>query len=408
MMRCTLHNLLKELVRLVSDKELPVVVVGAGLAGLSAAKTLIDAGVKVRVLDAGVSVGGRVQSDLINGYRFDRGFQLINANYPELKALGIVNELDFIYAPRAVDVSLDREVIRLGDPRKYFFSAFNSQTGSLGEKISFIKYLISKSAHGANVESELLGAGCARLYTRVLKPFLTGVFLADPARVDATSGREIIKSFVSGAPGLPSLGAGRLTEVLASHIGVIEHSVQVNAIAATKLETSIGHISAKAIIVATDQTTAAQLLEIEDVGQEVSCTTWYHSAKKISGGDATLRVDGLGRGPIVNSLAISELLPVSAPIDRTLYSSTTLGHASESEVRRHLALIWQVDTADWELVAKYDIKNALPLFSPGRSRVQSLQVREGIWRAGDYLSAPSQNGALASGRLAALELINSL
>jgi hypothetical protein len=121
-----------------------------------------------------------------------------------------------------------------------------------------------------------------------------------------------------------------------------------------------------------------------------------------------LRIDGLGRGPIVNSLAISELLPASAPADRTLYSSTTLGHASESEVRRHLALIWQVDTADWELVAKYDIKNALPLFSPGRSQVHSLQVRDGIWRAGDYLSAPSQNGALASGRLAALELINSL
>jgi hypothetical protein len=35
-------------------------------------------------------------------------------------------------------------------------------------------------------------------------------------------------------------------------------------------------------------------------------------------------------------------------------------------------------------------------------------VRPGVWRAGDYLSAASQNGALASGRLAALELINSL
>ncbi len=391
-----------------SDNSLPVVIVGAGLAGLSAAKTLIDAGVNVRVLEANSGVGGRVQSDAINGYRFDRGFQLINANYPELKALGILAELDFIYAPRAVDVSLDAQVIRLGDPRKYFFSAFNFQTGSLLEKLALLKYLSSHSQHGANVESELLAAGCGRLYTRVLKPFLTGVFLADPARVDATSGREIIKSFISGAPGLPALGAGRLTEVLASHVGVIENSIQVNAISAKVLETSAGDIEARAIIVATDQTTAAQLLDIEDVGQEVSCTTWYHSTNKFSPGDAILRIDGLGRGPIVNSLAISELLPASAPADRTLYSSTTLGHASESEVRRHLALIWQVDTADWELVAKYDIKNALPLFSPGRSHVHSLQVRDGIWRAGDYLSAPSQNGALASGRLAALELINSL
>jgi phytoene dehydrogenase-like protein len=69
----------------VSDSALPVVIIGSGLAGLSAAHTLIDAGVDVRVLEASTSVGGRVQSDEINGYRFDRGFQLINAKYPELE-----------------------------------------------------------------------------------------------------------------------------------------------------------------------------------------------------------------------------------------------------------------------------------------------------------------------------------
>ena len=90
-----------------SDSALPVVVVGAGLAGLSAAKSLIEAGIDVRVLEASASVGGRVQSDEINGYRFDRGFQLINAGYPEVKALEIMDQLDFIYAPRAVDIALD-------------------------------------------------------------------------------------------------------------------------------------------------------------------------------------------------------------------------------------------------------------------------------------------------------------
>ena len=70
--------------------------------------------------------------------------------------------------------------------------------------------------------------------------------------------------------------------------------------------------------------------------------------------------------------------------------------------------MWQIDTADWELVAKYDIKNALPLTPPGETTVHSQSVAPGIWRAGDYLSAPSQNGALVSGRLAALELINFL
>ena len=391
-----------------SDSSLPVIVVGAGLAGLSAAQTLLDAGVAVRVLEASATLGGRVQTDEINGYRFDRGFQLINAKYPELAALNIVHQLDFAYAPRAVDIALDGSAVRLGDPRKYFASAFRSQSGSMREKISFLKYLFSHSAHGSNVESELMAAGCNNLYTRVLRPFLTGVFLTQPTRVDAVSGREIIKSFISGAPGLPAKGAGELSRVLAAHIGAVETGVQVNAISDLELSTSKGEISARAIIVATDQTTAAQLLEIEEVGESLSCTTWYHSTPDAIACDATLRVDGLARGPIVNSIAISKLLPLSAPADRILFSSTSLGHASESEIRRHLALMWGVDTAGWELVAKYDIKSALPLFPPGHARAQSLYVKPGVWRAGDYLSAASQNGALASGRLAALELLNSL
>lgn len=391
-----------------SDSSLPVVVVGAGLAGLSAAQILIDAGVAVRVLEASATLGGRVQTDEINGYRFDRGFQLINAKYPELEALNILDKLDFAYAPRAVDIALDGSVVRLGDPRKYFASAFRSQSGSMREKISFLKYLFSHSAHGSNVESELIAAGCSNLYARVLRPFLTGVFLTQPSRVDAVSGREIIKSFVSGAPGLPAKGAGELSRVLANEIGAVETGVQVNAISGLELSTSKGEISARAIIVATDQTTAAQLLEIEEVGESVSCTTWFHSTSDSIACDATLRVDGLARGPIVNSIAISKLLPLSAPADRILFSSTSLGHASESEIRRHLALMWEVDTAGWELVAKYDIKSALPLFPPGHARAQSLYVKPGVWRAGDYLSAASQNGAFASGRLAALELLNSL
>lgn len=391
-----------------SDSALPVIVVGAGLAGLSAAQSLIEAGIEVRVLEASKTIGGRVQTDEINGYRFDRGFQLINARYPEVEALHIIDKLDFRYAPRAVDIALDGSVVRLGDPRKYFLSALRSESGSIREKMAFLKYLISRSTHGSNVESELLAAGCNNLYTRVLKPFLTGVFLAQPSRVDSVSGREIIKSFISGAPGLPARGAGELSQVLARDIGVVETGVQVNAITGLELITSKGVIAARAIIVATDQITAAQLLEIEDVGESVSCTTWFHSTPDNLDCDSTLRVDGLARGAIINSIAISKLLPLSAPVGQTLFSSTSLGHASESEVRRHLSLMWGVETAGWELVAKYDIKNSLPLFAPGRSHAQSLQVRPGVWRAGDYLSAASQNGALASGRLAALELINSL
>jgi hypothetical protein len=392
----------------VSDKELPVIVVGAGLAGLSAALTLQDAGIPVKVLESGGRVGGRVQTDKVNGFRLDRGFQLINASYPELQRLNIIEELDFIYAPRAVDVAVDNRIVRLGDPRRYILSIFASGVGSFGEKVAFLKYLLSRSTHGQNVASELRAAGCGDLYERVLRPFLTGVFLADPSLVDSETGRSIIKSFISGKPGLPAAGAGCLTQILATRVKDIECGVQVNSIEGLSLHTSRGVISARAIIVATDQTTAVQILDIDEIGDSASCTTWYHSTDLPNKFDAVLRVDALSRGPVVNSIAMSRLLKAVSPSGTTLFSSTTLGYASESEVRRHLAIIWGVDTAGWELVAKYEIKNALPLTSPGESSMLSHHVAPGIWRAGDYLSAPSQNGALASGRLAALEVINFL
>ena len=176
-----------------------VKVVGAGLAGLSAAITLQEAGCDVEVIEAHDRVGGRVATDLIDGFQLDRGFQLINARYPELRRLNVVSELDFVVAPRGVEVSIGESVSRLSDPRRNPFSALSPSTGSLSSKVAFLNYLASPAQVGATVADELRQLG--RLYERVLKPFLTGVFLANPDRICASSGKEIIRSFISGAPG---------------------------------------------------------------------------------------------------------------------------------------------------------------------------------------------------------------
>ena len=91
----------------------PVVVIGAGLAGMNAAIELQKAGHEVVVLDAADRAGGRVQSDLIDGFTCDRGFQLINARYPELVALNILPEIDFRFADRAGQEALSHKERRL-------------------------------------------------------------------------------------------------------------------------------------------------------------------------------------------------------------------------------------------------------------------------------------------------------
>ncbi len=381
------------------------VVIGAGLAGLSAALTLQDAGAEVTVLESSERPGGRVASDLIDGFILDFGFQLLNMNYPEVKHWGIERELDFKQAPRSVRISFDSDYVNLGDPRNAFFSAFSPKSGSLASKLSFLKYLLSKPLQAESVEAHLLRCGTGDLYRKVLKPFLQGVFLADPSRVSAVVGREIIGSFVSGRSGIPADGVSALPLALAKRIKNLQLNTRVEEIRENSVITKNGEFLARKIILATDLTTAGQLLASDQVTPLLSSITWYHATDKAPSDKAQLALDSQHRGPVVNSIVISNLSTRYAPKGQSLISSTTISSASESEVRRHLAHMWGRSTGEWRFLAKYEIHSALPLFAPGATEARSLRVSENIYRAGDYLTSPSQNGALLAGRLAAEELL---
>jgi len=380
-------------------------VIGAGLAGLSAALTLQESGVAVTVIESADRVGGRVASDSIDGFILDRGFQLVNLNYPEIKRWGIAPELDFRTAPRSVRISFDASHVLLGDPRNSPFSIFNSASGSLAAKVNFLRYLATKPRSDESVEAHLLRCGTADLYKKVLKPFLQGVFLADPSRVSAIVGREVIASFINARSGIPANGVATLTQALAKRVKNLQLDTRVEEIRGGLVITNKGELTAKKIILATDLTTAGQLLDATQIPPVLSATTWYHTTDQAPTKATELVIDSQNRGPVVNSVVISNLSENYAPRGQSLISSTTISHASESEVRRHLALMWGTSTADWRFLAKYEIHSALPLFSPQAERLASSRVNEIVYRAGDYLTAPSQNGALLSGRLAAQELM---
>ena len=62
-----------------------VLIVGAGLAGLTCAQGLSERGVAVTVFEASDSVGGRVRTDASGGFLLDRGFQVYFTAYPVAK-----------------------------------------------------------------------------------------------------------------------------------------------------------------------------------------------------------------------------------------------------------------------------------------------------------------------------------
>lgn len=383
----------------------PVVVIGAGLAGMNAAIQLQNAGREVAVLEASDRAGGRVQSDQIDGFICDRGFQLINAKYPELVGLNILGELDFRLADRAINVAIDDRTHLLGDPRKYFKSVIDSATGSLLNKAALLKVLAGGPSHKLSIHEYLSGSGLGETYEKVLRPFLRGVYLTDLANIAAPAGLEIIKTFISGKPGLPSRGVGALSAVMAKQVNDLRLGVTVNSINSGVVTTSLGEIEASEIIVAADSTTAAQLLDLVSVPKLAGCITWYHSAPTAPVKHGQLIVDGQNRGVVINTLVISNFIPEYAPAGKNLVSTTTDTGITEADARRHLATLYDCDNRDWELVAKYEIPAALPIGAKGITQPIQSRVREGIYLAGDAQVGPSQNGALKSGRLAAMAVL---
>src|SRR5579872_5748983 len=94
-----------------------VIVIGAGLAGLTCAKLLYEAGQQVLVLEAGDGVGGRVRTDMHeDGYRLDRGFQVLFTAYPAARRhLNFENLKQRFFEPGALLVRNGR-LYELADP----------------------------------------------------------------------------------------------------------------------------------------------------------------------------------------------------------------------------------------------------------------------------------------------------
>ena len=373
-----------------------VVVVGAGLAGLTCAIYLQRSGANVTVLESSDRVGGRVKTDCVNGFLFDHGFQVINPSYSEIKRLDTLSDLEF----REIFTNL--RIIQSSGEIKVGLNhlAKTLSIGSFSEKIALARFVVSGSKNQNLGES---GEKFANLYAQVLSPFLRGVFLTNPDSVRADIASEIIRSFVFGRPGVPQEGVGRFSEKLAEQVIDLRLNCQVDEVKQGSVRGNFGKIACDAVVVATDLTTAAQMLDLGEIPKTLSSTTWYHSTSEEIPDDGYLALDP--KSPIVNSLVISKVSQNYAPAGTNLISSTTLAPISESEVRKELSRIWKCETRNWDLAARYEIKQSLPLRTDLEDLNRDSKISEGIYIAGDHRSVPSQNGAMRSGRQAALAII---
>jgi glycine/D-amino acid oxidase-like deaminating enzyme len=401
-----------------------VVVVGAGLAGLRAAALLSRRGLDVVLLEAGDRPGGRVATDVVDGFRCDRGFQVLNTSYPALRSAVDLDALDLRpFVSGAAVRGADGRLHELLNPLRVGAAAapaalWTDATDGLlpiVDRAALVAWtgrvLAAPPARSAaridrSGAQELAAAGLGGAATaRFLRPFLSGVLAEAELSTSAAFVRLVWRSFVLGTIAVPGAGLGALPAAMAAALpaGVLRLGQAVTAVEAGRVRTADGELTAPAILVATDASAAGALLPGLPVPPMRALTTFYHLPPQPPATRPLLHLDATG-GPVANTVVLTAAAPGYSPDGRALVSSTVLGDADavpEVVVRRELARLYGVPTGDWQHLHTAPVPRALPAFPAGRPVRSPVTLGGGLFVAGDHRDTPSTQGALVSGRRAA-------
>ena len=399
-----------------------VAVVGAGLAGLTAARRLAGSGLDVLVLEASDGVGGRVRTDVVDGWRLDRGFQVLNTGYPALAREVDLPALDLRELTRGAIVHRGGERRRLADPRRDPLGALATARANLGTlrdrallagtaarvSTGTGRSLVDVDDHPAIDRLHQRGFSDA-IVDDFFRPFFAGVFLEEDLVTSSRFLDLMLRMFVRGQSTVPSLGMQRLPDQLAARlpVGTVRVGARVVALTPRSVTTARGTVTAKAVVCATDATTAGELVGGVDTPAWRSVTTVYHAVPHDPLGEPTLVIDADRDSPVVNTVVLTAAAPSYGPGDgRALVSTSVLGAHDDAEpaVRSRLAALYRTDTGRWEHLATYVLPRALPAMTAPHPFRRPVLV-DGVYVCGDHRDTSSIQGALVSGRRAAAAVL---
>ena len=391
-----------------------VLVVGAGLAGLRCARELTRAGRSVVVLEASDAVGGRVRTDAVDGLLLDRGFQVFNTAYPAARSALDLDRLALRPFVKGALVRHGDGLHRVGAPPAWATAALRAPIGTPRDKVA-LAGVVARAALAP--PGRLLTAREATTYDalrrrgvsdvaidRVLRPFLSGVFLEDELATSSRFADLVLRSFARGTLGVPATGMGATPLQLAEGVDV-RLNTPVRDVGPGRAD----GFTARAVVVATAAPAAAELLPGLPVPRMNGGTTHYFLADQPPVRDAAIVLDGEQRGPVSSTVVLTNAAPSYAP-GRVLVSASVVGgDADEPAVRGHLARLYGVGTSGWQHVRRYDVVEALPDMRPPMGDLRrDVRLRDGLYVCGDHRDSGSIQGALVSGRRAARAVLEEL
>ena len=411
-----------------------VIIIGGGLAGLTCAKVLHQAGVEFQLLEAGATTGGRVATTVTpDGYLLDHGFQVLLNNYPAIHRHVNLEKLSPGYFDSGAILVNGENHSRVWHALRHPSKIWESAIGKYATWSD--KFLLGKLAAELILASpeKLLEQDRLRISTRAFlekrgfspfiiesffRPFFGGVLIDNDLTTSSSLFQYYFQKFILGETLLPARGIQEIPRQLTSHLP--EASLRLNTVVANLTKNVVRlqngeKITADQIVLATTAPEAARLLERTPPPPPRSLAAcYYHSSEPLY--SEKLLVLPAGKDRLVRHFCqVTNIAPTLAPLGRHLLSAAVLQRDQIDDatlLTRALAEIAEVFPAARTLLTPLhviDVPYAVPAQPPRYTLQRTITSNSpNLFLAGDYTQHGSIQGAMESGERAAHDVLKAL
>jgi len=409
-------------------QEHKIYLIGAGVSGLVAAQTLEKHGFSPTILEATDSVGGRVKTDLIEGYQLDHGFQVLLTSYPAANKFLDYEALDLQNFLPGAAIFKEGKENQIGDPLRDFSLLFPTVFSSLiplTDKIKILQLnlkLKNKEISEIFAEKEkttlqyLKDFGFSdQVISQFFKPFFSGIFLETKLETSSRMFEFVYKMFGTGNAALPKAGIQAIPNQLAEKLKTtkILFNSKVNSVKDGEITLENGDmLESDFTIIATDSNSLLSNLNNEKLKWKSCFTIYFETEKRV----IAKPLIGLlpKENALINNIFYHTSLKTSINAGKELLSVTVVNNQNlngdelaqkvKSELKEHFTI------EVIRLIKVYEIPKALPDLKNIKYSLTPAETRysENIFLAGDTLINGSLNAAMLSGESAALAVIEAL
>lgn len=407
--------------------EKKIVIIGAGVSGLVAAINLEEAGYKPIIYDKNDRVGGRVQTDYIDGNTYDKGFQILLPNYPAVQKYLDIDLLHLKYFTSGAFVFKKGYQSKLGNPNRDFdllFSTLFSKLASFSDKLKILKLArklnkksfdeIFKSESTSTLEYLKSHGFSDQVIDNFFKPFYAGIFLEEHLRTSSRMFEFTFKLFSKAKAGIPEKGIQAIPNQLANRLKntTFHFNTSIDKVVDNKVSLKDGsNFEADFIIIATDPSALISNLKNQQSNWKSVDNLYFEVENRV----INLPMIGLiaEPGALINNI---HYLTLASKKTQILSVSVIKSHDLSKEelvklVEKELKEICEIEPV--KLLKHYKIGQALPDILDVNYQIPHTEtkLKDNIFLAGDVLSNGSLNAAMLNGESAAravIEHINGL